>query len=69
MLHNVGMSLKLGKIYFLQKRVEYLRGTRVGHIVSPRQLAVQAKTCKTIIGMEPPNSLTELRSFLGLCNV
>lgn len=64
MLRNAGMSLKLHKCFFLQKRVEYL-----GHIVSPGQLAVQSKTCDAIIGMAPPTNLTKLRSLLVLCNV
>ena len=64
LLNNAGMTLKLRKCFFLQQRVEYL-----GHIVAPGQLQVASKTCQAIKEMPPPRTITELRSFLGLCNV
>ena len=63
-LADAGFSLKLKKCYFLQSKVDYL-----GHIVSPEKLAVESKTCNAVQQMHEPNNLTELRSFLRLCNV
>lgn len=63
LLRAAGMSLKMKKCFFLQRRVEYL-----GHVVSPGKLAVASKTVDTIQKMKPPRTVTELRSFLGLGN-
>ena len=64
MLKNAGMTLKLKKCQFLQQRVDYL-----GHIVSPRKLAVASKSVEAVKKMRPPHDVSSLRSFLGLCNV
>ena len=59
-----GLSLKLRKCFFFQNKVDYL-----GHVVSPGKLAVSTKTCEDIKGQRIPSSITEIRAFLGLCNV
>ena len=61
---KASMSLQLRKCFFLQNRVEYL-----GHIASPGKLSVARKICDAVLHMEPPTTFTELKSFLGLCNV
>lgn len=64
MLKEAGMTLKLKKCFYIQKRVDYL-----GHMVSPGRLLVAAKTVQAVQKMLPPTYLTSLRSFLVLCNV
>jgi transposase InsO family protein len=64
LLRNAGISLKLQKCNFFQPRVDYL-----GHVVTPGKLAVAEKNIDTIRQAKYPQTRTELRSFLGMCNV
>ena len=63
-LRNAGLSLKLNKCEFFTRSVNYL-----GHVVRPGKLEVASKTCKSVQEFLEPTTQTELRSFLGLCNV
>lgn len=64
LLSNAGVTLRLRKCFFFQESIDYL-----GHIVRPGKLSVAAKTCEAVQRARPPTTQTELRSFLGLCNV
>jgi hypothetical protein len=64
LLGNAGLSLKLKKCHFFAETVDYLR-----HAFRPGRLGVAEKNT-TALKMAPlPRTQTELRSFLGLCNV
>jgi len=63
-LRQAGVSLQLKKCHFFQPRVDYL-----GHVVTPGKLAVAQKNVDTLAQAKHPQTRTELRSFLGMCNV
>jgi RNase H-like domain found in reverse transcriptase len=54
----------LKKFHFLKDTVDYL-----GHVIRPGQLSVAEKNTAALKDMMHPTTQTELRSFLGLCNV
>lgn len=58
------MTIKLNKCFFMYESIEYLE-----HIVKPQELFVAPKTIDAVQKMSPPQTKTQLRSFLGLCNV
>ena len=64
LLKDAGITLRLSKCHFFKREVDYL-----GHIVRPGELLVAPKSCEAVAEFEPPRTQTELRSFLGLCNV
>jgi len=64
LLEKSGVSLKLSKCHLFQQEVEYL-----GHVVRPGQLLVSQKNIKILAQALPPRNQTELKSFLGMCNV
>jgi len=64
MLEKAGVSLKLSKCHLFQQEVECL-----GHVVRPGQLLVNQKNIKSLAQALPPRSQTELKSFVGMCNV
>lgn len=64
LMHGAGLTLKLRKCAFFQDTVDYL-----GHVVSPGKLAVARRGIEAVKKCLPPRDITELRSFLGLCNV
>jgi hypothetical protein len=64
LLKGAGVSLKLKKCYFFKSEVEYL-----GHIVTPGRLHVSDKNVVALKQAQHPTNKTELRSFLGMCNV
>ena len=63
-LQQTGIGLKLKKCDFFRKKLEYL-----GHTVTPGKLAVANKTIDAVRDFVQPLTQTQLRSFLGLCNV
>ena len=63
-LYSAGLSLNLKKCKFFQESVDYL-----GHVIRPGKLAVAEKNTKALQTARPPTTQSELRSFLGLCNV
>ena len=63
-LHAAGISLELKKCEFLTDKVKYL-----GHIVRPGKLEIDKARIAALEKAEPPRDQSELRSFLGLCNV
>ncbi len=63
-LREAGRSLKLSKCEFFTKAFTYL-----GHKVMPGKLGVANKNCNSIRAAKFPETITQLRSFLGMCNV
>ena len=63
-LKKAGVTLKINKCKFFTTTVDYL-----GHTITPGQLEVDGANTKSLKESLPPTSKTELRSFLGLCNV
>jgi RNase H-like domain found in reverse transcriptase len=64
LLGNSGLSLKLKKCHFFSDTVDYL-----GHVLRPGRLGVAEKNTTALRTAPLPRTQTELRSFLGLCNV
>jgi Reverse transcriptase (RNA-dependent DNA polymerase) len=64
LLRSAGAFLKLRKCHFFQTKVNYL-----GHAICPGRLAVAQKSIDTVEKAIYPTKRTELRSFLGMCNV
>ena len=63
-LQDAGFSLKLRKCEFFAETVDYL-----GHVIRPGRLQVAQQKIEAVKGFKMPTTQTELRSFLGLCNV
>ena len=63
-LKNAGISLKLKKCSFCTDTVTYL-----GHIIRPGQLSIDKTRVSALREAKYPRTQTQLRSFLGLCNV
>jgi Reverse transcriptase (RNA-dependent DNA polymerase) len=63
-LYRAGLTLNLKKCHFFKDTVDCL-----GHVIRPGQLSVAKKNTAALKYMMHPTSQTELRSFLGLCNV
>ncbi len=64
LLERAGVSLKLSKCQFFKSSVDYL-----GHVVHPGKLSLATKNTQALREAKHPHTQTELRSFLGLCNV
>ena len=66
LLEDAGIKLKLKKCFFMNKEVEYL-----GHCIRPGTLGVyrDAKALRGIRDAEFPQTPTQMKSFLGACNV
>ena len=62
-LQDDGLKLKPRKCQLFKKKVEYL-----GHIVSASGIKTDPKTIKAVRDWPEPNSVTELRSSIGLCS-
>ena len=63
-LKEAGFSLKLKKCKFFAKSVDYL-----GHVIRPGRLEVATKNTEAVECFKELTTQTELRSFLGFCNV
>jgi hypothetical protein len=63
-LYRAGLSLNLKKCHFFKETVDYL-----GHVIRPGKLSVAEKNTQALRTAKPPTTQSELRSFLGLCNV
>ena len=61
-LRSAGLTLKPTKCKLMRHKVEFL-----GHIVSAEGVAVDPAKIAKVIAWPTPKSLTQLRSFLGLC--
>lgn len=54
---------KVSKCEFLKRQIEYL-----GHIISDKGIQVNPKKIESVKKWEPPTNVTQVQSFLGLCN-
>ena len=64
MLREAGATLRLAKCDFFKREVTYL-----GHVIRPGKLAIYGKNLEAITKALPPMNKTQVRSFLGMCNV
>ena len=62
-LDQAGLHLKPSKCEFFKKRVQYL-----GHIISANGIETNPKKIEAIIKWPQPQTVTQMRSFLGFCN-
>jgi len=63
-LRDAGVTLNLEKCTWFPDEVEYL-----GHIVRPGQLHVHNKNVDALKHAKFPTTKTQMKSFLGMCNV
>jgi len=63
-LREAGVTLRLEKCTWFSDEVEYL-----GHIVRPGQLHVHNKNVDALKHAKFPTTKTQLKRFLGMCNV
>ena len=63
-LRDSGFSPKLKKCNFFAQSADYL-----GHVIRPGTLEVATKNTQAVERFDEFRTQTELRSFLGLCNV
>jgi len=61
---NAGVTLKAKKCHLFSNKVDYL-----GHVVRPGRISVNERNLKAIRKAQFPRTQTELRCFLGMCNV
>jgi len=64
LLRTAGVTLKLPKCHFFQPKVDYL-----GHVIMPGKLAIAGTATAAIREAIFPVTPTQMRSFLGSCNV
>lgn len=64
LLREARVTLKLRSVTSPQKPVDYL-----GHFIRPRRLETATHTAAAIKRLKPSTNITELCSFVGLCNV
>jgi hypothetical protein len=62
-LREINMKVKLKKCKFGEREVEYL-----GHIVGSNGLKPDPKKIEKVKGIKQPETLKEIRSFLGMCS-
>jgi hypothetical protein len=63
-LRNAGVSLKLKKCSFFTDSVRYL-----GHVIRPGTLEIDKASVASLKNARAPETQSEIRSFLGMCNV
>ena len=63
-IREAGLALNIAKCNFFRNSVDYL-----GHVVLPGRLKVARRNTAAISKATFPHTQTELRSFLGMCNV
>jgi hypothetical protein len=63
-LYRAGLSLKLEKCHLCKDTVSYL-----GQVIRPGKLAVAEKNTLSFRTVQPHSTQSELRSFLGMCNL
>lgn len=63
-LREAGVTLNLEKFSWFSREVEYL-----GHLISPGRVHVHNKNVAALQDATFPTSKTQLKSFLGMCNV
>ena len=61
--HTVGLKLKPSKCHFYYKQVQFL-----GHVISGNGVATDPEKIESVQNFPRPSSLSDIRSFLGLCS-
>jgi len=64
LLGENGVTLKAKKCHLFSNEVEHL-----GHVIRPGRISVNEKNLKAIRKAIYPKTQTQLRSFLGMCNI
>lgn len=64
LLYEAGVKLKLKNCKFVADIIDYL-----SHVTRPSYLKIAEHRTDAVGKLEQPTTQTELRSFLGLCNV
>lgn len=64
LLENTSVSLKLRKFQFFRKSLDYL-----GHVLLLGRIAIAKDSTPAISDAKFPQSMMQLRYFLGACNV
>ena len=64
LLREAGATLRLKKCEFFKTQVRYL-----GHMILPGKLKILQKNLDAIERAKPPKTKTQVRSFLGMCNM
>lgn len=64
LLNNDEGNSKLKKCLFFTKIIDHLR-----HFIRPRRLEIELHMMEAICGTQKTTNITDLRSFLDLCNV
>ena len=62
-LENAGMKLKMSKCEFLREQIQFL-----GHVVSASGCTADPEKVSAIRDLCPPNSVKDVRGFIGLCS-
>lgn len=64
LINKAVMILKLKKCFLFSDAIDYH-----GHVIAPRRLHIAIKTMDAVRDSRYPTRTSEMRSFLGLCNV
>lgn len=64
LLMGTGVTLKLKSCPFSTNKIDFL-----GHVIRPGRLEVANRTTDGICDLKEATTKTELRSFIGFCNV
>ena len=64
LLHSAGVSLKISKCAVFDTSVTYL-----GYVICPGRLEVERRDIIAIERARAPTNQTQMRSFVGMCNV
>ena len=64
LLEAAGATLRIPKCEFFKLQVKYL-----GHIIRPGRLSIYGRNLEAITKALPPRNKTQVRAFLGMCNV
>lgn len=64
LLRDAGVTLKLKKSSFLAETISYL-----GHVSRSGRIEIRTATTDAFGQLKNPTTQTEIRSFLGLCNI
>lgn len=64
LLMKAGVTIKLKKCQFYDKRIDYL-----GHVIARGKQQVARKPTDAVQALHHPTNTSEVRSLLGICNV
>lgn len=64
LLSRARVSLIVRKCLFFEDRIDYL-----AYVIQPRRFGILTKATDAMRGQKQPTIVTEIKSYLGLCNV